>query len=185
MRKNLKNPHSGPQLRQQAHGGALKSGGDTVGLPVFFDSMKQCEAVLNIPPGMLQDWKNEGAPGFKNHRIYSAQLLPWVFSKIFAPVNTDRATGEPPVITWADALDKQKWQERAHILVEFAACMTIIREALLPLRQFLLAMAPQLGHRCNPTDPVFAQKAIEAHIKQGLRMIADAERDKVSTKGNE
>lgn len=146
--------------------------------PVF-DSIAHCAGVTGIPKDRLQDWKRAGAPGFRGSRIYFGDLLPWLAEKIFSPGEDG---GMPPVVTWDDILAKQKFEERAGVLVEFAKASAIIRDSMLPLRQFLLSMAPTLAPLTNPSDPLHAFKAIELHVKQGMRMIAEAERQKLNAK---
>jgi hypothetical protein len=46
--------------------------------PVYFESQKQCSAMLGIPEYKLKEWKAQGAPCFRYSRIYHAELLEWI-----------------------------------------------------------------------------------------------------------
>lgn len=177
-----------PRIRKQANGGWLKSGIGATEWPVF-DSAYECTAKTGIPKNHLKAWKAEGAPGFKGSRIYFGDLLPWIMNKLLSHEDkSSSGVGLPPVLTWDDVERKQKYEQRCEKLIDFERAMAIMRDGVLPIRQFLLAMPSSLGHRCNPSDPVFAQRAIEAHCKQGMRMIAEVERNKISEnniEGNE
>lgn len=147
--------------------------------PVF-DSIANCAAVTGIPKDRLRDWKSAGAPGFRGSRVYFGELLPWMSDKLFR--ERDAKTGLPPVITWEDVTAEQKFLERAGVLIESSKAKAFVRGVLAPLRQFIFSMPKVMAPRCNPTDPVLAHGELEKHIRQGMQMIADGEREKL---GNE
>jgi hypothetical protein len=62
--------------------------------PVYFESMKQCAALLGIPVHKLKAWKAEGAPCFRYSRIYHGPLLEWIEKKRGGPAD------EPTKADW-------------------------------------------------------------------------------------
>jgi hypothetical protein len=49
--------------------------------PVYFESQKQCAAMLGIPEYKLKEWKAAGCPAFRYSRVYHADLLEWIKNK--------------------------------------------------------------------------------------------------------
>jgi hypothetical protein len=146
----------------------------TTSWPVF-DSIEQCASQSGLPKERLRAWKADGAPGFRGSRVYLADLLPWACAKL-----SDKGAAVEPIIeTWSDKLDKQKFEERAGILVEYEKAMDILRSALMPVRQWMLGLPSTLSARCNPSDPEHARQALEAAIEQGMRMLSDGEKAKM------
>lgn len=81
--------------------------------PVYFESQKQCSAMLGIPEYKLKEWKAQGAPCFRYSRIYHAELLEWI-KKDGRPVGGNE---EPPKSHW----DREKARvdfERAVLCLE-------------------------------------------------------------------
>lgn len=138
-----------------------------------FDSMKSCSGATGISIDRLKKAKEDGCPAFHSNRIYFADLLPWLFK------GEGEDGLEPQILTWSDKLDKQKYEERAGILIEFEEAMRMVRETFTPIRQFILSASASLCARCNPSDPQHAREALDNWTKQGLTMLAEAERKKV------
>jgi hypothetical protein len=64
--------------------------------PVYFESQKQCSAMLGVPEYKLKEWKAQGAPCFRYSRIYHTELLEWIKKKD----GELRGNDEPPKSHW-------------------------------------------------------------------------------------
>ncbi len=64
-----------------------------------------------------------------------------------------------------------KRKERENELMDHDAAMAIITGWFLPIRQKLVALAPEMKHRCNPVDPELAGKALEDWSRDAMRSI--------------
>jgi phage terminase Nu1 subunit (DNA packaging protein) len=67
----------------------------------------------------------------------------------------------------ADALERENRVADGEI-ISLADNLTWQEKVLLPLRQALDALPGTMGHRCNPTDPKFAERALELWVKEQL-----------------
>lgn len=56
-------------------------------------------------------------------------------------------------------------------LIEMDAATDLITRAFLPVRQRLLSLPTEMAARCNPTDPVFAQQALDAWTDRAMKQI--------------
>lgn len=61
--------------------------------------------------------------------------------------------------------------ERDGVLVELAEVQRLYGEALMPIRQRLLALPNEAASRCNPTDPECARRALQLWLDDSLPMI--------------
>jgi hypothetical protein len=102
--------------------------------PVYFESQKQCSAMLGIPEYKLKEWKAEGAPCFRYSRIYHAELLEWIKKKDWGPGRNDG----PPKSHW----DREKARvdyERAMFSLE------IEKKKHVPLDEICAAVGQMLA----------------------------------------
>jgi hypothetical protein len=64
--------------------------------PTYFESIKQCSAMMGIPEHKLKEWKAAGCPAFRYSRVYRADLLEWIKKKDGGPGGNDG----PPKSHW-------------------------------------------------------------------------------------
>jgi hypothetical protein len=104
--------------------------------PTYFESIRQCSAMLGIPEYKLKEWKAAGCPAFRYSRVYHTDLLGWMKKKgvesTAKPGNDD-----PPKSHW----DREKARvdyERAMFSLE------IEKKKYVPLDEICAAVGQML-----------------------------------------
>lgn len=70
-------------------------------------------------------------------------------------------------------LELERRQKEAD-LVPMDAALEVITRTLLPVRQRLMALPSEMSARCNPTDPVHSEKALDDWLQRSLAVIQSA-----------
>jgi hypothetical protein len=72
----------------------------------------------------------------------------------------------------AEKLEREN-AEATDSLCKMEDVQKVMRETLLPVRQRLMALPSEAAHLCNPTDPQFAQQALQGWVDRSLPLIRD------------
>jgi|SRR5438552_17182377 len=67
--------------------------------PTYFESIRQCSAMLGIPEHKLKAWKAAGCRAFRYSRVYHADLLGWLKDK-GGESAAKPGSDEPPASHW-------------------------------------------------------------------------------------
>lgn len=77
-------------------------------------------------------------------------------------------------LTRAEAdLREMERSEKANELVPMPEVQSLYTAALLPVRQRLLAMPSECCSRANPTDPMFAQAALQRWVDDAMPLVRE------------
>lgn len=139
------------------------------GEPVF-DSMQQCEAVAGVPVAEQKAAKRGGCPAFETgSRVRLYPLLKFHFEHEREGESLEAAKTREAMAR--AALLEKKLAEKNKDLIPSGEAEELIRTALLPVRQRLMALASEAAVMCNPTDPQFAHAALTQWVDRALPMI--------------
>ena len=156
-------PPAGPDGWPMVHAikAAIRFARETAATAAVFDSMTACARGTGIPLTKLKTFKSAGCPAFQHGRVNMALLLKWAFTSGDAQEAIDIAYERARAQRLqADLLAMDK-DERAKDTIRLAEAQELIRDALAPVRQRLIALPAEMAHRTNPADPAFARRALE------------------------
>jgi hypothetical protein len=136
----------------------------------YYDSIANATAQTGIPAAILRAAKRGGCPAFRSNRFYILDFLGWFWSDDHVGLGT--LEEEKIRLTRAEAnvreLEERKLRGE---LVELGGAEHLYTEAILPVRQRIIALPTEACARCNPSDPQLAREALAAWVDDALPLI--------------
>jgi hypothetical protein len=141
-----------------------------------YDSIANCSAATGIPPGKIKAAKKSGCDAFKGSRVRLLPLLKFIFSrdedKMQQLARLEQESRAREAKARADEAERRNAQQEGSVF-NAETVRQVMRDALVPIRQRLMALPSEACHNCNPTDPQFAREALQTWVDNTLPMIRD------------
>lgn len=127
---------------------------------ITFDSLASCSASTGVPIGALRKGKRLCPAAFPGSRVKFLAFVEWWFSQDQSCEIDYAALKAKKMALENDALEMDL-ADRHGDTIRMEDAKQLIRNSLMPVRQRLVALPAEMAHRCNPSDPGFARKALE------------------------